>query len=42
VPLNLTLVVPKARFAEVHREKITLEPGKTKDLGELRGDPYEP
>jgi RNA polymerase sigma factor (sigma-70 family) len=42
VPLDLALVAPKSRFAAVHREKIVLEPGKTKDLGVLRGDPYEP
>ena len=39
VPLNLSLIAPKTRFASVHRDKVVLEPGTTKEMGELRGDP---
>jgi RNA polymerase sigma factor (sigma-70 family) len=39
VPLQLSIIVPKTRFATIHRDKIVLEPGQTKDLGDLRGSP---
>jgi hypothetical protein len=39
VPLNIEVIAPKTRFASAHREKVILEPGKTKELGDLRGDP---
>jgi RNA polymerase sigma factor (sigma-70 family) len=39
VPLAVSVIVPKTRFATIHRDKIVLEPGQTKNLGELRGDP---
>jgi hypothetical protein len=38
VPLNLTIIVPKGIFAPIHRERLILDPGKTKDLGDLRGE----
>jgi RNA polymerase sigma factor (sigma-70 family) len=43
VPLHIAVLVPKMRFAVI-RQKLTLEPGKTKDLGTLRGarEPGEP
>lgn len=42
LPLILDIVAPKTRFAVIERKKIILEPGKTKDLGDLIGEPYEP
>jgi hypothetical protein len=39
VPLTLMVITPKTRYAPIQREKIILEPGKTKDLGDLRGQP---
>jgi RNA polymerase sigma factor (sigma-70 family) len=41
VPLTLWVITPKTRYAVIHREKIVLEPGKTKDVGDLRGQPME-
>jgi protocatechuate 3,4-dioxygenase beta subunit len=40
VPLLLQ-VVAKSRFAPINIEKITLQPGQTKDLGDLRGQPED-
>jgi hypothetical protein len=42
VPLHLSIFVPKTRYAFIHREKIVLEPGKAKELGDLKGEPQEP
>jgi RNA polymerase sigma factor (sigma-70 family) len=42
VPLNLSVIVPKSRYAVIYRDKIVLKPGKTSALGDLRGDPDEP
>ncbi len=42
VPLNVLIFVPKTRYAFIHRDKIVLEPGKTRDLGNLPGEPEEP
>jgi RNA polymerase sigma factor (sigma-70 family) len=39
VPLVLSVMDVKSRFAPYVGEKILLEPGQTKDLGDLRGDP---
>lgn len=41
--LSLGIASPKrTSFFVILREKILLESGKIKDLGELRGEPYEP
>jgi RNA polymerase sigma factor (sigma-70 family) len=42
VPLNLLILVPKTRYAFIHRDKVVLEPGKTRNLGNLQGEPKEP
>jgi protocatechuate 3,4-dioxygenase beta subunit len=39
VPLGFMVLAQHTPFAFVHRENIVLEPGQTKDLGDLRGDP---
>jgi RNA polymerase sigma factor (sigma-70 family) len=41
VPLQLNVIQPKTRFAMVSRQRIILEPDKTKDLGNLRGEPRQ-
>ena len=38
VPLNVSVIVPKTRFATIHVERVTLAPRQTKDLGDLKGD----
>jgi hypothetical protein len=38
VPFNLAIIVPKSRFAAIHREELILDSGKTRDLGDLRGE----
>lgn len=42
VPLEIAVFVPKTRYAFIHRSKIVLESGATKDLGNLPGEPEEP
>jgi hypothetical protein len=42
VPLYLAVLVPKTRYIFIHREKIVLAPGMTKNLGDLPGEPEEP
>jgi len=42
VPLHLAILVSKTRYAFIYRQKIVLEPGATKDLGNLPGEPEEP
>jgi hypothetical protein len=39
VPLQISVIVPKTRFATIHVDKAVVEPGQTKDLGDLRGAP---
>jgi hypothetical protein len=39
VPLTVSVIAPKTRYAIVHQRDIILEPGKTKDLGDLQGKP---
>jgi len=39
VPLTVSVIVPKTRFATINRDKILLEPDQTRDLGDLRGAP---
>jgi RNA polymerase sigma factor (sigma-70 family) len=41
VPLTVSVLVPKTRFATIHQDKILLEPSQTKDLGNLRGTPLQ-
>jgi RNA polymerase sigma factor (sigma-70 family) len=42
LPLTLSVIAPKTRFAVIYRKKIILESGKTEDLGDLRGEPQKP
>jgi protocatechuate 3,4-dioxygenase beta subunit len=39
VPLQISVIVPKTRFATIHVDKVVVEPGQIKDLGDLRGTP---
>jgi RNA polymerase sigma factor (sigma-70 family) len=39
VPLDVYIIAPKTRYEVIYREAIILEPGQTKDLGDLRGRP---
>jgi RNA polymerase sigma factor (sigma-70 family) len=41
VPLNVSVIAPKTRHAVIHRRRVVLEPGQTRDLGDLRGQPGE-
>jgi protocatechuate 3,4-dioxygenase beta subunit len=38
VPFDVSVIVPKTRFATIHVERVTLTPGQAKDLGDLKGD----
>jgi RNA polymerase sigma factor (sigma-70 family) len=41
MPLSIHVTKSGTGYSAIYREKIVLEPGKTKDLGELRGDPLD-
>jgi RNA polymerase sigma factor (sigma-70 family) len=41
VPLNIAIVNRKTRYSIIYREKVVLEPGVTKEFGDLRGPATE-
>jgi RNA polymerase sigma factor (sigma-70 family) len=41
LPLGVYIVQPKTSYALIHRDNIILEAGKTRDLGDLRGQPRD-